>query len=143
MNDGRGNASRTQHLCLPLLSFLHEESVILYVCTLNRFLYTIIYSEHDVSYNYLYKYKLTQCLACYFRGIYYFINATRVCLKMLKSHPHISLVPRLSKGGGGKESLVHTVCACVKLCTRLARAMTFYDVLVTFDRMLTSALIDF
>ena len=54
-----------------------------------------------------------------------------------------SLVPRLSKGGGGKESLVHTVCACVKLCTRLARAMTFYDVLVTFDRVLTSALIDF
>ena len=54
-----------------------------------------------------------------------------------------SLVPRLSKGGGGKESLVHTVCTCVKLCTRLARAMTFYDVLVTFDRVLTSALIDF
>ena len=54
-----------------------------------------------------------------------------------------SLVPRLSKGGGGKESLVHTVCACVKLCTRLARAMTFYDVLVTFDRVLTSALTDF
>ena len=49
----------------------------------------------------------------------------------------------LIKGGGGKESLVHTVCACVKLCTRLARAMTFYDVLVTFDRVLTSALIDF
>ena len=55
----------------------------------------------------------------------------------------LSLVPRLSKGGGGKESLVHTVCACVKVCTRLARAMTFYDVLVTFDRVLTSALIDF
>ena len=54
-----------------------------------------------------------------------------------------SLVPRLSKGGGGKESLVHTVCACVKLCTRLARAMTCYDVLATFDRVLTSALIDF
>ena len=47
------------------------------------------------------------------------------------------------KGGGGKESLVHTVCACVKLCKRLARAMTVYDVLVTFDRVLTSALIDF
>ena len=54
-----------------------------------------------------------------------------------------SLVPRLSKGGGGKESLVHTVCACVKLCTRLTRAMTCYDVLVTFDCVLTSALIDF
>ena len=54
-----------------------------------------------------------------------------------------SLVPRLSKGGSGKESLVHTVCACIKLCTRLARAMTCYDVLVTFDRVLTSALTDF
>ena len=54
---------------------------------------------------------------------------------------HISLVPRLSKGRGGKESLVHTVCACVKLCTRLARAMTCYDVLVTSDRVLTPALI--
>ena len=47
------------------------------------------------------------------------------------------------KGVGGKESLVHTVCACIKLYTRLARAMTFYDVLVTFDRVLTSALTDF
>ena len=47
------------------------------------------------------------------------------------------------KGVGGKESLGHTVCACVKLCTRLAHAMTLYDVLVTFDRVLTSALIDF
>ena len=54
-----------------------------------------------------------------------------------------SLVPRLSKGRGGKESLVHTVCACAKFCTRLARTMTCYDVLVTFDCVLTSALIDF
>ena len=47
---------------------------------------------------------------------------------MTLSSLKVSLVPRLSKGGGGKESLVHTVCACVKLCTRFARAMTMYAV---------------
>ena len=44
------------------------------------------------------------------------------------------------KGGGGKESLVHTVHACAKLHARLSLR---YDALVTFDRMLTSALIVF
>ena len=53
---------------------------------------------------------------------------------------NLASYPGSRKGGSGKESLIHTVCACVKFCTRLARAITCYDILVTFDRMLTSAL---
>ena len=74
-------------------------------------------------------------------GINHMAMGIQVCV--YHNYHGDSLVPRLSKAGGGKESLVHTVCACAKFCTRLARAMTFYDVLVTFDRVLTSALIDF
>ena len=60
---------------------------------------------------------------------------------MLSTYVHSILASYPGSLKVGAESLVHTVCACVKLCTQLARAMTFYDVLVTFDRVLTSALI--
>ena len=39
-----------------------------------------------------------------------------------------------------KESLVHTVCACIKnVSDYSSRAMMRYDVLATFDCVLTSA----